>query len=345
MSHEHIASNLGYAYFPSPLSSIFSPKLKQPKNGVRMSLNNIGARGGGFSLTKGCETWVRIYPDEDGIEVLVNDAIVDFPPSVEAAKEMKKRYSIEGKIAISHRIHVPIGVGFGTSAASAAGVVMALSTITRNFITLKEAIRIVHSVELKCRTGLNSEVGLMTGGLVLVLREGAPPNCIVDSLPIPQYLKILSLVSGMMKTPDVLSDLSSIEELERVGDKFMRFITMRPSVENFLRYAREFAYEAGFVCEDVEEMFEVLRRLPVVGYAQNMLGKAVHALVHQNSLEFILKELMDYFPNNTIVASDVTSTYKVSYEGCKDLSLNFIDWQSISKNHSLETSRFCKGYG
>lgn len=331
MHYKHSVSDpiYEYVYFPSPLSSIFSPKLKQSKNGERISLNSIGARGGGFSLTKGCETWVRIYPEENGIEVLVNDIAMDFLPSIEAAKEMKRRYKIDGKIVIFHKIHVPIGVGFGTSAASAAGVVMALSSITGNYITLRDVIRIVHNVELKCRTGLNSEVGLMAGGLVLVLKEGAPPNCIVDSLPIPQYMKLVSLVSGSMKTPEVLSDLSSIEELEKIGDKFMALITMKPSIENFLRYAREFAYEAGFVCKDVEEMFEVLQKLPIVGYAQNMLGKATHALVHQKNLNFVVRELMNYFPNNKIVVSDITSTYKVSCGVCKSLSFLERDHQSL----------------
>jgi len=318
----------GYAYFPSALSSIFSPKLKLGAMNDKIRLDTIGARGGGFSLVKGSETWVRIHPDgSDRIEVVVNEKIKDFPPSIEAAKEMRRRYNITGKIEIRHRIDVPIGSGFGTSASSAAGVILAISTMLGKGATLTEVIRTTHEIELRCRTGLNSEVGLMTGGLVLVLREGAPPRSIVDSIPLSSEVKLVAIVSGPIETPDSLSELSRLEEVEKLGDKYLSTILKHPTAENFLRYAREFSYESGFVTRKVQEIFDVIRNLPVIGYAQNMLGEAVHALVREKHLDFVVRSLSEHFPDMQLIVSDITSIYNVYSKSIDSIELEQLHWR------------------
>lgn len=303
----------GYAYFPSALSSIFSPKIKSAITNSEVKLDRIGARGGGFSLVKGSETWVRIYPEEvDEVDVLVNWSIRDFPPSIEAAEEMRRRYGIRGRIEVRHRIHVPIGTGFGSSASSAAGVILALSTLMGAGITLNEVVSITHKVELRCRTGLNSEAGFITGGLVLVLREGSPPRSVVDNIPLPPNVKLVAIVSRPIKTSNSLTELSKMEHIEEIGDKYLSKILKKPTVENFLKYAREFAYEAGLVSNGVEEFFKAFERLPVIGYAQNMLGEAVHALAYDKDVEYILKELGETFPDKRLLTSDITSLCNVS---------------------------------
>ncbi len=315
----------GYAYFPSALSSIFSPKLRSGVVDGEVRLDRVGARGGGFSLVKGSETWVKIVPDEsDKTEVRVNEDIRNFPPSIEAAEEMRRRYGITGRIEIKHRIHVPIGSGFGTSASSAAGVILAISSLLDQGITLSEVIRITHEIELRCRTGLNSEVGLMTGGLVIVLREGSPPRSIIDNIPIPSNVKLVAVVAGPMETPDSLSELSKLEEVEKLGDKYLSMILKNPTLKNFFKYAREFSYESGFVSERVEEIFKIFEKLPVIGYAQNMLGEAAHALVYDKDLDLVVRELAESFQDLEIVVSDVTSICNVYSRSIEDIELKHI---------------------
>lgn len=235
----------------------------------------------------------------------MNSSITDFPPSIEAAEEMRRRLGLQGTIRIRHRIRAPIGTGFGTSAASAMGVILALSSIAGSGITLRGATRITHDVELRCRTGLNSEAGMMAGGLVLVLREGAPPRSMVDVIPLPPDVKLVAVVAGPLKTPEILGDLDRMKEVEKIGDKYLKKILEKPTPENFLTKAREFAYEAGFVTREVEEMFEAMGKLPLIGYAQNMLGKAAHALVKGSRLPEVEKRLTETFPEMRIVVSEI----------------------------------------
>ncbi len=300
------------AKVPAALSSIFSPKLFWDGK-PRERAEEIGARGGGFALANGVETWVEVEEGE-GEEVEVNGRVESFPPSTEAAETMRRLLGVKGFIRIRHRILVPIGTGFGTSAAAALGVILSLSKIMEYGITLQEACRITHEVELRCRTGLNSEVGIMAGGLVLVLREGAPPRCMIDTIPLPRDAVLVAVVAGELKTSKILSEVEKLKRVEKIGDRYMERILSNPTPENFLKNARGFAYEAGFVTREVEEAFEAFSRLPTLGYAQNMLGKAAHALVRRGDVSRVERGLRDIFPEYRVVVSEIGYGVRASRE-------------------------------
>ena len=291
---------------PAALSSIFSPKVRGSRP------EEIGARGGGFALSEGVETLIRVREGE-GVKVFVNGGEMEFPPSITAARKVLERLGKRIGVEIHHRIKVPISTGFGTSAASALGVILGLTAALGNPTTIQEACRITHEVELECRTGLNSEAGFISGGLVLVLREGAPPRTLVDSIPLPSSAGIVAVVAGGLETPRVLGDEEGLRRVEEIGDRHLERILRSPSPERFLKEAREFAYESGLVTGRVEEMFEVFSRIRCVGYAQNMVGEAAHMLV-EGGLEEVYREVLDYFPDYRVVASGLEQGVRMSLE-------------------------------
>jgi len=302
----------GFAKIPAPLSSIFSPKIFRDGE-LREDPIEIGAIGGGFALANGVETVVELDLDgEDSSSVLVNGSITHFPPSIEAAEYMRRVLNLKGSIRIKHRMGVPIATGFGTSAASALGVILILSKLSGRGMTLLEACKITHEIELRCKTGLNSEAGILSGGLILVLREGAPPRLMIDSIPLPSEAGLVSVVAGVLKTSEILGDVERLREVEEIGDRRMKEILKKPTPENFLEQARAFAWEAGFVTREVEEIFEVLRRLPTIGYAQNMLGKAAHALVEGKDLARVEAHLREVFPDYRVISSKIGYGVRIS---------------------------------
>jgi len=302
----------GFAKIPAPLSSIFSPKIFRDGE-LREDPIEIGAIGGGFALANGVETIIELDLDgEDSSSVLVNDSITYFPPSIEAAEYMRRKLNLRGSIRIRHKMGVPIATGFGTSAASTLGVILILSKLSGRGMTLLEACRITHEIELKCKTGLNSEAGILSGGLILVLREGAPPKLMIDSIPLPSGAGLVAVVAGILETTEILKDVEKLREIEKIGDRRMEKILERPIPENFLEQARAFAWETGFVTREVEEIFEVLKRLPTIGYAQNMLGKAAHALVEEKDLTRVESHLRETFPDYRIISSRIGYGVRIS---------------------------------
>jgi pantoate kinase len=296
---------------PTSLSSIFSPKVLDGDR-FRDDPERTGALGGGFSFHPGVETFVEVLEDEESVSVEINDEPASFPPSEEAVKTVRELTGLTGGVRIRHKIHVPIATGFGTSAAAALGVILCLSYLTGNPLTLREALRITHRVELKCRTGLNSEAGFGKTGLVLVLREGGPDNSVTDVIPLPAGCKIVSVVAGQIKTPDTVASPETLKQLERLGDRYMERIVSKPTPENFLAQARRFAVDSGLATPEVLEIFTYMEKLPTVGYAQNMVGKAVHAVIHPEDVETVVNELKQRFPGYGLYVGEPGSTITIS---------------------------------
>ncbi|MCS7133760.1 MAG: hypothetical protein NZ921_03065 [Candidatus Caldarchaeum sp.] len=297
---------------PTPLSSIFSPKVLVG-NSLRENPDTTGALGGGFSFFPGVETKVAIGEGR-GTRLTVNGELNSFPPSEKAVEVVRGLTGFDGFISVEHVIHVPIATGFGTSAAAALGVVMATSYLLDRPLTLREALKHTHRVEIACKTGLNSEAGLGKTGLVLVLREGSPENAVVDEIPLPSRVKIVSVVVDQIKTPEAIASVERLRQLEKIGDQYMEKILRNPTPENFLAQSRAFAAEAEFTDTSISEIFSVFETLPTVGYAQNMVGKAVHALVYEEDLEKVLENLKNKLPRHRIFVGDTGSSIVLNRE-------------------------------
>ncbi|MEM4718895.1 MAG: hypothetical protein QW330_02430 [Nitrososphaerota archaeon] len=295
-----------YARAPAPLSSIFSPKTRGE------SPEEVGARGGGFTLPGAIETYAEYYPGEsDLVEVYVNGAAADHPTSCRAAEISRKLLGLRGRIALRHSVGVPIGMGFGTSASLALTTILTLFGIAGRGISLMDACRIVHEIEIECGTGLNSEAGFLSDGLILVLNAGAPPKLRVDSIPLPRDSVLIVVAAGPLETHKALSrgDLDMIEE---VGDRKIGEILENPTPEIFLEKSREFALETGLATKRVQEIFRELERLRLIGYAQNMIGEACHALALKEDAEAAVMRLKEVFPDYLVKTFELASSISSS---------------------------------
>ncbi|MCX8202154.1 MAG: hypothetical protein N3H84_08665, partial [Candidatus Caldarchaeum sp.] len=54
--------------------------------------------------------------------------------------------------------------------------------------------------------------------------------------------------------------------------------------------------------------FKIFETLPTIGYAQNMVGKAVHALVHEENLEKTFQTLREKLPHYRILVGETGSS-------------------------------------
>ena len=87
-------------------------------------------------------------------------------------------------VTVNHRVDVPIGAGFGSSAAGALTTSLALSNALDLHLTYNQLGRIAHVAEVQCKTGLGTVGPLMLGGCVLTVEPGAPGTSIIDRIPI-----------------------------------------------------------------------------------------------------------------------------------------------------------------
>src|SRR5208283_2981212 len=150
-------------------------------------------RGGGFGLEKGVLTEITVEEaDTSCLTVFINGKRAPEAHTTQAVVEGLLGNLIPYVVNVNHRIEVPIGSGFGTSAGGALTTGLALKEALDLPLTYNQIGKIAHMAEIQCQTGLGTVSSLTsTGGCVLVVDPGAPGTCKIDRIPLtPDYAVI-----------------------------------------------------------------------------------------------------------------------------------------------------------
>lgn len=295
------------AFSPGGISSFFEI-CDREKNGNPISdLEKVGARGGGFGIQKGVTTYVNISEAErNNVQVVINEKIA---PEAETTKTVVKtildKVDRAYNVVVKHKVEIPIGAGFGSSAAGALTTALALSKALGLKLTYNQLGRIAHVAEVKCKTGLGTVGPLMLGGCIITLEPGAPGIALIDRIPISTDYVIVVGVFGPIPTKEVLSSPEKRLAINKWGRKTLEKILAEPSLENFLACCREFAEKTGFVTERIRALMKLADKADAVGAAQNMVGEAVHALTTSENAEKVVQAFKQVLPEQKILVSQV----------------------------------------
>ena len=214
-------------------------------------------------------------------------------------------------VHVNHEVEVPIGAGFGTSAAGALTAGLAFSKALELPLTYNQIGKLAHVAEVQCKTGLGTVGPLMIGGCILTLEPGAPGISVIDRIPLtPDYVVVAGVI-GFTPTKEVLSSTEKRREINRCGRKTLDDILAEPSLENFLSCCWEFAKKAGFATERVKQLVKLAEKAGAVGAAQNMVGEAVHAVTLEENAEEIAEAFKQVLPNERILVA------KVDFQGAR----------------------------
>jgi len=296
------------AFSPAGISSFFQICDTEPNGKPITNLERVGARGGGFGLKKGVFTEVSVAKSKTKrIEIFINGKHAPEAETTRAVVDMvlgrvDQPYSVE----VRHRVEVPIGAGFGTSAAGAVGTALALCKAVNLNLTCRDIGRIAHVAEVKCKTGLGTVSGIMFGGCVLVLEPGAPDHGSVDRIPIPPDYYIVSGVFQPRLTSKFLKSTKKRAIINEIGQKTLERVLAEPSLENFLRSCREFAERTGLASKRVIKLMTAAENSGAIGAAQNMLGEAVHALAERDKVKNVVEAFERVLPSKKIVVAEVS---------------------------------------
>jgi pantoate kinase len=302
------------AFAPGAISSFFEIHNTNPDGSPITDLERVGARGGGFGLQCGSHTKVTLDPAEaNSIQVFINsqpasEAKVTKNVTQTLLAQTDQKYAV----TVEHKVDVPIGMGFGTSAGGALTTGLALKDALGLPLTYNQIGKIAHTAEIQSQTGLGTVSSLTVGGgLILVTEPGAPGVCQIDRIPIsPDYV----VIAGFYNTRISKTLLSSPEkkiEINRYGKQTLEQILKDPCLENFLSNCWMFAQKAGFASQSVRELVKLATKAGAVGAAQNMIGEAVHAVVLKENALSVAEAFKQVLPENQVL------TCKVDFQGAR----------------------------
>jgi len=273
----------------------------------------IGACGGGFSPDKGVSTDVTVAEaEEKQIQVFINGVACPEAETTKSVVEMLTAKVFEKyAVTVMHEVAVPIGAGFGSSAAGALGAALALSRALGLNLTFNQLGRVAHIAEVKSRTGLGTVGPLLFGGCGLTIKPGAPGIARLDRIPISPDHRLVVGTFRPYPTKEILSSPEKKVIINKWGRKSLQRILADPSLKNFMTVCKEFAFKTGFATSRVKKLIDLSENAGAIGAAQNMLGEAVHALVTIDSVTAVHEAFKKLLPEEKILIT------KIDFQGAR----------------------------
>ncbi|MCJ7613858.1 hypothetical protein MUO71_03725 [Candidatus Bathyarchaeota archaeon] len=301
------------AFSPAGISSFFEVCDRTADGRLIADPERVGARGGGFSPDKGVTTEVvLVEAEEKRVQVFING---EFCPEAETTKSVVEtlfqHVSEEYDVTVRHHVEVPIGAGFGSSAAGALGTALALSKVLGLNLTYNQLGRIAHVADVKSRTGLGTVGPLLFGGCGLTIEPGAPGYARLDRIPVSPDHRLVMGTFRPYPTKEMLSSPEKRVIINEWGRKTLKKILADPSLKNFMAACKKFALETGFATARVQKLMELSEKAGAIGAAQNMLGEAVHALATVDTVEAVHEVFKRLLPDEKIIVA------KLDFQGAR----------------------------
>jgi pantoate kinase len=208
------------------------------------------------------------------------------PISEEVARRLLARRPGELDVTLGHEL--PIGQGFGMSAAGALSTALAVVTATGD--SRRRAIEVAHLADLYGGGGLGGVSAILAGGMEVRDRPGVPPWGRVRHSP-TSGTAFLIVAGAAMPSPSLLRDPRFLTRVQRAAKPGLARLQRRPSFSNFLREAERFTDALRLGPPPVLRQVHALRSLDT-RVAQAMFGRSLFAIARtEQARELLVRKL------------------------------------------------------
>jgi pantoate kinase len=249
------------AFCPGHISGYF-------KRVVGDSVATTGSIGAGIVISEGVTATVK---PADRISICIKrrfspDISSDISSESPLLEHVMEHLNMTASVVTVSTL--PIGAGFGLSAAALLATLTALNRLFDRGMNVKEIAQCAHRAEVAHRTGLGDVAACQGGGRVV--RSGPGVNGGIErrfDMPEPLY----AISFGPIHTPAVLG---SSAQMDLISSAFPK--TTPGNTEDFFLLSRRFAEQSGLMTKEVKKVF---RRCDAAGVpsGMTMLGNGVFA--------------------------------------------------------------------
>jgi pantoate kinase len=246
-----------------------------------------GSTGCGIVLNGGVTTEVRAGELIEKTEILLNGKEVEGRTTRTVAEMIT-----DVPVRINSWAEIPIGCGFGASGAGALGTAYALNRALSLNQTAKSLTEYAHVAEVVNRSGLGDIAAQSNGGVVIRLQPGGSEFGLVDCIPAHEA-RVYCIVLGEISTNSVLKDKAAAERINTAGKTAMSELLKKPTLENFMSQAKEFASKTDLMSSRAKDIIEAANASGGMA-SQAMLGDTVFVIAPHYK-EFPIYEALQEF--------------------------------------------------
>lgn len=288
----------GTAFSPGGITSFFEIRDKRPDGRPYKDLAYAGARGGGLVISRGVLTRVRLTPARTSqISIRIDGRRAPHARTTHSVvSELLKISRRKFHIAVDHRTQIPIGAGYGASAAGSLSAALAFSEAADLRMSMDQLGTVAHIAEIANGTGLGTVAPILRGGFVLTRKSGAPGIAVIDRVPVSPRLRVVSASFGPISTRTVLASKDLRRRINVLGAQALRSIIRDLRPRSFMAASRAFANALGLMSSQTAELADLMENAGAIGATQNMLGQAVHAITDKDEADSILRAVRGRFP-------------------------------------------------
>ena len=247
-----------------------------------------GSCGAGVAMDKGVITSLQIIDkdinDSPKVDVRINgqkdvkNSSITFKTLELMDRDLNISKLLEDRaLIIDHEVGVPIGAGYGISAACALGTALATAKILEMDITFNRAAAMAHLAEIEMKSGLGDVIAEVNGGITFRLKEGAPGIGVTDKMILDEDLFVLSKSLGEIATSEIIGDPIHKNRINRTGRNMLNELLKNPDPKTFLKLSKRFAMETGLLSSEVLDIINIFEE-ETIGASMAMLGNTAFAL-------------------------------------------------------------------
>ena len=264
------------AFAPGHISGFFEPVYNE------YDMEKTGSRGAGINLSLGAISEVEVKESEKQVfEFFINKKNCDSP-----VVRLAFNYLIGVQplhVTVHTNLDLPLGQGFGMSAASAVSSSYALAKILG--ISSHIAMKAAHFAEVQLKTGLGDVIASCFGGIEIRKEAGLPPWGMIEHIPGSLDL-VLCVIGDQLDTSKILSDSEKMVGITQCGKYCIKKVLENPTIENLFLMSQIFTKKTRLAENRVKEAINIVK-----GYGTGsmcMLGNSIFASGDTDKLSKVL---------------------------------------------------------
>ena len=239
-----------------------------------------GSVGCGIALDRGIYSTVTPFKSAGDSSVILNGKAVEAKTILSAVSKLseiaEEKYGSVFHFKIEENGTLPIGSGFGLSAAGTLGTAFAVNESLQLGLSRDELVEIAHVSEVSNGSGLGDVAGEALGGLVVRENPGGSKFGKFYSVPIPEK-DVYCLVLGELSTKEIINDPSCIEKINAAGESALHQFLKKPTLDSFMSESLNFSKGIGLLSETAEKIIDSIDSTDGM-ISQAMLGDTVFAI-------------------------------------------------------------------